>query len=137
MKQFSRIGLSIALLTSTLALLGCSGGTTNSIVPVTGKIALANGKKLPAGTRLLFEPVEGRVGTAMGTIADDGSFQMMHVKGAAGAEEGKYVVKLLPPEVGSPEFSKLVPRQCQEEAFGTADVKAGMPPLDLKVPAVR
>jgi hypothetical protein len=136
MKQFSRFGLFVGLIASILALTGC-GGTTNPIVPVTGKIALASGKKLPAGTRLLFEPVEGRVGTAMGVVAEDGSFQMTHVKGGTGAEEGKYVVKLLPPESGSPEFSKVVPKKCQEEAFGTAEIKAGMAPLELKVPALQ
>lgn len=136
MKLDSRFGLFLGALALTSILTGC-GGTTNPVVPVTGKIAMANGKKLPAGTRLLLEPVEGRVGTAMATIADDGSFQMTHVKGGAGAEEGKYVVKLLPPEAGSPEFGKVVPKQCQEEPFGTAEVKAGMNPLDLKVPALR
>jgi hypothetical protein len=137
MKQLSRRIVLIAPLAFTLALSGCGGGTQNTIIPVTGKIALASGKKLPVGTRLVFEPVEGRVGTALAAVSEDGSFQATHVTGATGAEVGKYTVKLLPPEAGSPEFSKLVPKQCQEEAFAFAEVKAGMAPLDFNVPASR
>lgn len=137
MKPFSRRILAMALVTCTLALSGCGRAVEKPIVPVAGKIALANGKKLPVGTRLVFEPFEGRVGAAVGTIADDGSFQATHVTGAAGAEEGKYTVKLLPPEAGASEYSKLVPKQLQEEPFASAEVKAGMQPLEFKVPAVR
>lgn len=137
MKSIFGYTLSIVLVTCCPLLCGCGSSTKNTVVPVTGKIALANGKKLPAGTRLLFNPVEGRVGTAVGATAEDGSFQATHVSGATGAEEGKYTVKLLPPESGSAEFSKLVPKLCQEEAFAVAEVKAGMTPLDFKVPAGR
>jgi hypothetical protein len=137
MKHFSRHILWIATLTCSIALSGCGGAVEKPIVPVAGKVAFANGKKLPVGTRLVFEPTEGRVGTAVGTVADDGSFQTTHVSGAAGAEEGKYTVKLLPPEAGSTEFNKLVSKQCQEDAFAFAEVKVGMAPLDFKVPAMR
>jgi hypothetical protein len=120
-----------------LPLLGCGAGTKNPIVPVEGKIALADGKKLPTGTRVLLNPTEGRVGTAVGATAEDGSFQVQHVSGSMGAEEGKYMVKLLPPELGSAEFEKAVPKKYQEEPFTVAEIKPGMPPLDFKVPVGR
>jgi hypothetical protein len=127
----------VGLVGLLLALSGCGAATQNPIVPVGGKIAFANGKKLPTGTRLLFNPVEGRVGTAVGATAEDGSFQMTHVTGGTGAEEGKYTVQLLPPEANSNEFLEVVPRDYREGGMLFAEVKAGMQPLEFKVPAVR
>jgi hypothetical protein len=132
-RQMTWLGLFVCF----LALPGCGASTQNPIVPVAGKIAFANGKKLPPGTRLLFNPVEGRVGTAVGATADDGSFQMTHVTGGTGAEVGKYTVQLLPPEANANEFLKVVPRDYREGGMLFAEVKAGMQPLEFKVPAVR
>lgn len=134
-KFYHALVVGVAILSFTLP--GCSGGTQNPVVPVTGKIALANGKKLPVGTRLLFNPVQGRVGSAVGAVADDGSFQVTHVSGADGAEEGKYTVQLLPPETDASEFTKIVPASYRDGAALFAEVKAGMAPLDFKVPAGR
>ena len=62
---------------------------------------------------------------------------MTHVTGSSGAEEGKYTVQLLPPEANGSEFLKVVPRDYREGAMLFAEVKAGMQPLDFKVPVVR
>ena len=67
----------LALLTAlTAAALGCGGGPKNPVVPVAGTIAFADGSPLPAGTRVVFNPTDGGVGTASGTTAADGSFDL-------------------------------------------------------------
>jgi hypothetical protein len=136
MEIFRPIILVFGLGTLFVMMSGCSSGTKYPVVPVEGKIALANGNKLPVGTRVVLEPTEGRVGAAMGATMEDGSFRTIHViNGANGAEEGAYLVKLLPPEGNSAEFEKVVPKKYQGEFFTSAEVKAGMPPLNLKLPA--
>ncbi len=137
MQSYHRIALVIVLFMLSLTLAGCGGATQNPIVPVEGKITLANGKKLPAGTRVVLQPVQGRLGSAMGTTAEDGSFKTLHVNGSAGAEEGQYSLKLLPPEGSPGEFQKVVPKQYQQDPISFVEVKAGMSPLDLKVPVVQ
>ena len=137
MNRIYRRIVGIGLVGLLLASPGCGSSTQNPIVPVAGKIAFVNGQKLPTGTRLLFNPVEGRVGTAVGATADDGSFQMTHVTGSSGAEEGKYTVQLLPPEANAGDFLKVVPRDYREGAMLFVEVKTGMQPLELIVPAAR
>jgi hypothetical protein len=112
--------------------LGC-GGTTKPRVPVAGKITFADGRPLPAGTTVLLNPSEGRVGTASGKTSADGSFELTHVTGASGAEVGKYTVKLLAPE-GDAEFYKTVPKDVVNGEVLVAEVKEGMGALELTVP---
>jgi hypothetical protein len=136
-RTIQQVALALGLGFVLLAIPGCGSSTESPVVPVAGKIAFANGQKLPAGTRLVFNPVEGRVGTAVGATAEDGTFQATHVTGAAGAEVGKYTVQLLPPEGNAGNFLKIVPKSYYEEAALFAEVKPGMPPLDFKVLPVR
>lgn len=113
---------------------GCSGGGSKPIVPAKGKIAYADGTTLPPGTRLLFNPTEGGMGTASGETAADGSFELTHVSGSSGAEVGKYTVSLLAPEGAGKEFFSRIPPGYADGSTLSAEVKDGMPPLAFTVP---
>jgi hypothetical protein len=120
MRQFITTG---ALATFLTALIGC-GETNKPVVQVEGKIKLADGKPPPAGTKLLFNPTEGRTGTASATTAADGSFKLTHVSGTSGAEVGKYTVLLSPPTPEDKEFYKLIPKDVAEGGL-FAEIKEG------------
>jgi hypothetical protein len=125
-----RIVAAIVLGTSLISV-GCSR-TRHPVVEVKGKIQFADGKPLPAGTQLIFNPSEGRAGTASATIEADGSFSVEHVNGSSGAELGKYSVTLVAPP-DDPTFHKIVPKEYCEGGVLAVEVKEGMAPLDLKV----
>lgn len=132
-KPFSpsvRTGL-VALLAA--AAVGCGNSPKNKIVAVEGKIHYSDGKPLPAGTRLLFNPYEGGMGTAEGVTDGEGSFKMTHVTGIQGAEVGKYSVVLQAPEGEEGKFYKFVPKDYYDGGAFAVEVKEGMQPLDLKV----
>jgi hypothetical protein len=125
------IGIASACTVSLLLLPGCTT-TEKPIVKVEGKVKLSDGTPPPAGTKLLFNPTEGRVGTASATTDADGSFTLTHVTGSTGAEVGKYTVQLTPPEATAKEFYKLVPKDTAEGSL-YAEIKEGMGPLELTV----
>ena len=131
-KLFSpRLGAGLVALLAAVSA-GC-GGTRNPIVPVEGTILFSDGEPLPAGTRLIFNPGEGGVGTAKGVTDQDGSFKVTHVSRARGAEVGKYTILLAAPEDEPEAFFKAVPPEYYEGGNLNAEVKEDMPPLDLKV----
>jgi hypothetical protein len=111
---------------------GC-GGPKNKIVPVEGKILFGDGKPLPAGTRLIFNPGQGGTGTATGITEADGSFKVTHVSGRRGAEVGTYAILLAAPEGERESFVKIVPEKYREGGVLSMEVKEGMPPLELRV----
>jgi hypothetical protein len=121
-------------LASVLALfvVGC-GKTKYPLVPVEGRIAFADGTKLPAGTRVVFNPGEGGMGTASGITDVDGVFRLKHANGSNGAEVGKYVVVLRAPEGNPGDFYQRVPKEYCDAGGFTVEVKEGMSPLDLKI----
>lgn len=125
-----RTGLAAALL--VVATLGCSS-PKNKVVAVEGKILFSDGKPLPAGIRLLFDPGEGGTGTAEGVTDENGSFKVTHVTGAKGAEVGKYSVLLQAPKGNEGNFYKIVPKEYYDGGALAVEVKEGMPPLNLKV----
>lgn len=116
---------------------GCGGPTRYKVVPVEGKLTFANGKALPAGTQLRLDPVEGGMQIATATSGEDGSFKFTHASGAAGAELGKYTAVLLPPKDNPDAFYKSVPKAYYESGSLFVEVKEGMGPLELKVPAAK
>jgi hypothetical protein len=119
--------------TLALALLTGCGGTEKPLVPVEGKVTFKDGKPLPTGTLVVLNPVEGRVGTASGKTDESGGFKLTHVSGSNGAEVGKYTVQLRAPEGAAAEFGKLVPGEYADGSVLSAEVKEGMPPLELVV----
>lgn len=128
MPPFQKEKIYMRLIVFALAclLVGCGGAGRFPVVPVEGKVVFADGSNLPSGTRLLFNPSEGKVNTASTTVSQDGSFTLQ-------AESCKYVVVLQPPEGSDNSFYKMVPSEyCTEDVF-VADVKAGMDPLSFKV----
>jgi hypothetical protein len=130
------VGRRAAVATTAMAailLVGCGADTNHKVVPVEGRILFSNGRALPAGTRLMFNPGDGTARTATGVTAEDGSFTVLHASGAKGAEVGKYTVVLAAPEGDSGAFFKIVPRDYYDGGMLAVDVKEGMPPLDLKV----
>jgi hypothetical protein len=108
---------------------GCSQ-TDKPIVPVEGKIKFSDGKPVPAGTKLMFEPTEGRTGTASATVEAEGAFKLKHVSGSGGAEIGKYTIQVKPTREGEAEFYKMVSKDKAEGSL-YAEVKEGMGPLEL------
>jgi hypothetical protein len=112
--------------------LGCSK-TKHKVVAVEGKLTYADGSALPSGTKLLFNPGEGRVGTAVGVTQADGTFRVKHNTGRSGAEEGKYAIQLGAPDGDDGSFFKTIPKEYYDPGIFTAEVKPGMSPLALKV----
>lgn len=115
-----------------LAGVGC-GSSNKPIVPVQGTIKFSDGQLLPPGTKLMFEPVEGRTGTATATVEADGRFVATHVSGRSGVETGKYIVQLVPPPEQQKEFFRLISPEVAE-GYLTADIHEGMGMLALTVP---
>jgi hypothetical protein len=127
-------GAGVATAVVAIVLLaGCGENTNHKIVPVEGRILFSNGKALPAGTRLMFNPGDGTARTATGVTGEDGSFTVVHASGAKGAEVGRYTVLLAAPERESGAFFKIVPKDYYDGGMLAVDVVEGMPPLDLKV----
>src|SRR5438874_13435866 len=100
----------VLLVTLVVLLAGCGDGAKNKVVPVQGTIAFADGRKLPAGTRLLFNPGAGGTGGATAVTAEDGSFKAVRVSGRAGVEVGKYTVLLAAPESDRGAFFRMLPK---------------------------
>ncbi len=98
------------MLTSVVSVVtGCSPATRTPIVPVSGTIAYEDGSKLPAGTMIVFSPVLGGAGTAMGIADAEGNFDVEHVNGASGAEVGNYLIELRSPPGLEEDFYRTVP----------------------------
>lgn len=112
---------------------GCSDSNARPAVPVTGKIAFSDGRMLPAGTRLMFNPGDGATESAIAVVAADGSFEADRVSGRKGLLAGKYTVLLRAPESSDGSFFKQVPSEYVDGGVLDADVKSDMPPLNLVV----
>ncbi len=125
---FARGSLALGLVVLTT---GCEKKTV--LLPVEGKIRFANGNKLPAGTRLIFNPSEGGRGTAIGVTARDGSFKVTHVSGGDGVEAGQYTVVLAAPEGDKGDFFRAVPKEYCDGGGLTVEIAEGMVPLMLQV----
>lgn len=113
--------------------IGCSGSGVRPAVPVTGKIAFSDGKLLPAGTRLMFNPGDGATESAVAVVAADGTFEAERVSGRKGLLIGRYTVLLRAPEANDGSFFKLVPSDYVDGGMLDADVQPDMPPLSLVV----
>lgn len=127
MKKICTIGVLAAL----VAVAGCNE-TRFKVVPVEGKITFADGSLLPQGTRLLFNPVEGGVGSAVAEVGAAGSFKVTHSGGGSGAEAGKYIVLLSPPK-DEGNFYKVIPKDYYDGGVLAAEIREGMSPLEFKV----
>jgi hypothetical protein len=129
MKRTIPLFFLLALLTTTFT--GCSSNAVK-VVPVEGKILFADGKPLPKGTRLIFNPNVGNMGSATAVTDEAGTFQVTHQSGSKGAAIGKYSVQLIAPEGGQATFYKAIPSKYYE---GTgelvADITEGMSPLNF------
>lgn len=127
MPHFPTRRAALALLIGLAA--GCSR-TDKPVVPVEGTAKFSDGKPLPAGTKLMFNPTEGRTGTASATVGADGAFKLTHVTGSGGAEIGKYTVQVTPPQESAAEFYKAVSKDRAEGSL-FAEIKEAMGPLEL------
>jgi hypothetical protein len=124
--------LYVAVACIVASLSGCQN-TRFKVVPVNGKVAFADGTALPTGTRLQFNPVEGNVGSGSASTSADGSFEVKHVNGSSGLEEGKYIVLLQPPEGDNGTFRQLVPKDYYDGGVLSVEAKDGMAPLAFAV----
>jgi hypothetical protein len=102
-------------------------------VVVSGKIAFSDGRPLPQGTRLVFNPGDGRTESAVAVAGADGAFEVNRASGRKGVPAGKYTILLRAPEGDRGDFFKLIPSDYVDGGVLEADVKEGMPTLDLKV----
>ncbi|MCS7015225.1 MAG: carboxypeptidase-like regulatory domain-containing protein [Gemmatales bacterium] len=132
MRQGGYILLVLAASVMALQNIGC-GGASREVVPVKGRLVFEDGTPLPAGTVVILDPMEGRVESASGETAADGSFQLRHVRGKAGAEVGKYRVRLGPPKNDPNTFSQQVPDSYLEGGELFLEVTPGMGEVTLKV----
>lgn len=117
-----------------ICLSGCGSSTQAKIVPVEGKIVFQDGKPLPGGTRLIFNPAAGNMGTATGITDESGTFKVVHHTGRNGAGIGKYTVQVVAPEGQGAEFYKKVSRTYFDNGgILTAEVAEGMGPITFTV----
>lgn len=79
-----------------LCIVGCNKGPT--MAPVTGDVELM-GKPLPGG-RIIFEPIDKSSGakSAIGDIAEDGTFELFTVEPGDGVIVGKYYPVVMDPK---------------------------------------
>lgn len=130
----TRISVLLLLAVGLMMLAGCGDPKQAKIIPVDGKISFADGKPLPKGTRLIFNPAEGNMGTATGETDETGQFKVVHHTGKNGAGVGKYTVQIMAPEGQGAEFYKVVPRAYFDNGGLLAvEVKDGMESLKLAV----
>jgi hypothetical protein len=122
-------------LTVCALFVGCATVDPRPIVPVSGSIVFVDGRPLPAGTRLMFNPGDGATESAIAVTRPDGTFEVVRVSGGKGMPVGKYVVLLRAPEGDNGEFFKIIPAEYYEGGVLNAEVKDGMSPLELKVQA--
>jgi len=130
-----QLGMGIVLATIAMVAFqtaGC-GGPKRPLVEVRGKILFEDGTPLPPGTKVILEPMEGRVQAASGETAADGSFSVQHLSGKAGAELGKYRVRLAPPKDNPDNFFKLVPDSYVDGMELFLEVRQGMGEVTLQV----
>jgi hypothetical protein len=129
--QSSRLSF---LLFAAILVAGCGNPNQTKVVPVQGKIAFADGKPLPVGSRLLFNPADGKMGNAAAVTDETGAFKVTHQSGSSGAAVGKYTVQVAAPEGGNADFYKIVPRTYFDNGgILTAEVTEGMAPLNYTV----
>lgn len=115
-------------------LAAAAAGCGPKVLPVQGRVALADGKPPPAGTRLIFNPADGHARPASAVTDADGAFSVSHVTGAPGAEAGSYTILLAAPAGDQGSFFKVVPKAYYDGSGNLyAEVKEGMPPLELKL----
>lgn len=112
---------------------GCGDAAKHKVIPVEGTLAFADGRKLPAGTRLLFNPGDGSAGAATAVTAEDGTFKAVRSGGRTGVEVGKYTVLLAAPEGDNGTFFRMLPKDYYDGGVFAVDVREGMPPVELKV----
>jgi hypothetical protein len=123
--------LAFALVAACLA--GCGESESKSTVSVTGTITFSDGKPLPTGTRLMFNPAEGLTETAVAVTGPDGAFEARRSSGKKGVMVGKYTILLRAPEGSNGDFFRIIPKDYYDGGVLDADVKEGMPPLKLQV----
>lgn len=130
-----RITMGLLLVVAALVALqsiGC-GGSRRPLTPVSGKLVFEDGSPLPAGTRVILEPMEGGIQSASGETSQDGSFTVKHATGKAGAEIGQYRVRLAAPRNDNGSFFQLVPDSYVDGQELSIEVKQGMGEITLKV----
>lgn len=112
--------------------LGC-GGPKRPMIPVKGRVVFEDGTPLPAGTRIILEPMEGDLQAASGETGQDGSFSVQHATGKLGAEVGKYRVRFAAPKGDQGAFLQMVPDSYLDGQETYLEVKQGMGEVTLKV----
>lgn len=110
--------------------LGCgSTAPKNPIVQVEGKALAADGKAVPTGSLIIFEPMEGNVAPAQASIEEGGVFKLKHSSGVPGAETGRYTVTVRPVADNKEAFKKAIGK---DEYVITFEVKDAMGPIEIK-----
>jgi hypothetical protein len=112
---------------------GCADHGKKPAVPVNGTIAFSDGRPLPSGTRLMFNPGDGATESAIAVAGTDGTFEAHRVSGQKGVAIGKYTILLRAPEGDNGSFFKMIPNEYYDGGALDADIREGMSPLNLKV----
>lgn len=123
--------LAAAIVFSTL--LGGCGSAKHPLVQVKGRVVFEDGQPLPAGTRIILEPVEPGRMPAVGELSSDGTFELKHTSGSRGAEIGKYRVRIAAPPGDAGSFFRLVPESYAEGNELLLEVKPNLGEVVWKV----
>jgi hypothetical protein len=122
-----------AVMLVVIVVSGCAEHGKKPTVAVNGTITFSDGRPLPSGTRLMFNPGDGATESAIAVAAADGTFEANRVSGQKGVAVGKYTILLRAPEGDNGSFFKLIPKDYYDGGLLDADVREGMTPLNLRV----
>jgi len=105
------------------AALGMCAGCGPTMVPVSGKVTLADGKPA-AGSQVAFEGgPEGKAVSARGDVRADGSFELSTIKPGDGVPPGMYKVQVNPPPMINAEAPAPAPFNAKYSSFATSGLE--------------
>ncbi len=125
----------VVLLLLSALISGCGSG----LYPVNGRVTYEDGSPVPGGTVIGEAQVEGKMVSAQGAIARDGTFSWGTTSRGDGAWPGSYRVVIMPRALGESERAQgMVPavasKYTRYESSGIAfEVKAGKNQLNIVV----
>jgi len=131
MRQFA---IRLAMICTTLTVIGCSGGGSGKTAVVSGKVTVAGKDALPGGD-IIFTPVADPGKTLKGAIAADGTYKLPGVPyGELKVAVENSHLKSLPPtaggtaamgEGGQVKYVKIDPKYTKADTSGLKTTVTG------------
>lgn len=113
----TRLGFLALSLIAAIVLSGCSGGGLGT-APVTGKVTYADGSPVQGGT-IIFADASANL-SSVGTIKEDGTYELGTYAENDGAVPGSYKVTVL----GTSEYGEAAPVQAKFSETSTTPLEA-------------